>query len=61
MNIEKVIIKKTLKAGKETWEEGTVLRPPLPPDIQREVDLGMDTVEVVTGEVRVFKPRVIRR
>ena len=61
MAIKKVIIKKTLKAGKQTWEEGTVIKPPLPPDIQQEVDLGLDTVEVVTGEVHIFKPRVIKR
>ncbi len=61
MTIKKVIIKKTLKAGKQVWEKGTVLEPPLPPDIQQEVDLGLDTVEIVHGEVHVFKPRMIKR
>jgi len=72
MTIKKVIIKKTLKAGKQTWEEGTVLEPPLPPDIQQEIDLGLDTVEVDYGPVsdkdhpyglygHEFKPRVIKR
>jgi len=47
MDIEKVIILSTLKSGKKIWEEGTVLVPPLPPDIQEEVDLGVKTIKVI--------------
>jgi len=47
MNIEKVIIKVTLKGVSNQWEEGEVLFPPLPQEILQEIDLGRDTVEVV--------------
>lgn len=47
MEIEKVIVLKTLKSGKTTWEKGKEIFPPLPPDIQQEVDLGLDTVKAL--------------
>lgn len=47
MRIEKVRIKKTLKAGPQVWLEGAVLTPPLPPDILKEVDNQTGTVEVL--------------
>ncbi|RLA02602.1 MAG: hypothetical protein DRQ42_00235 [Gammaproteobacteria bacterium] len=48
--IEKIEIKKTLKAGKNIWEEGTILDRkdgPFPSDILEEVRLNRGTVEVI--------------
>lgn len=50
--IEKVIIKRTLKAGKTVWEEGAVLKAPLPPDILEEIRLNTGTVGVIEGDLR---------
>lgn len=48
--IEQIEIRKTLQAGKDIWEEGTVLDikdGPLPPDILEEVRLDRGTVKVL--------------
>lgn len=44
--IEKVVILRTLKSGKTIWKEGTVLEPPLPPDIEQEVFFESDAIKV---------------
>ena len=48
--IEQVIIKKTLKAGKNVWLEGSVLTSPLPKVLIEEVERQTGTVEVVKGD-----------
>lgn len=48
--IEKVMINTTLKAGKNVWEEGTILEAPLPPDIQNEIYAQTGTVTVLEGD-----------
>jgi len=51
--IEKVKINVTLKAGKNVWEEGTVLprdNEPLPPDILNEIYANTGTVSVIEGD-----------
>lgn len=50
MQIEKVVIKKTLKAGQDVWLEGVTLQSPLPPEILQEVYLGTGTVEVLESQ-----------
>ena len=50
MSIEKVMIKVTLKAGKNIWEEGTVLTAPLPPDVLDEIYRQTGTVSVIDGD-----------
>jgi hypothetical protein len=52
----KVRLKKTLKCGKNVWEEGTILNPPLPPDILNEIEFETGTVEILQV---VRKPRVV--
>ena len=52
MSIEKVLLKVTLKAGKNVWEEGTVLTAPLPPDILDEIYRNTGTVAIVEGDAR---------
>jgi hypothetical protein len=37
----------TLKCGKNVWEEGVELYPPLPPDILAEIQADTGTVEVL--------------
>lgn len=57
MKIEdKVIIKKTLKAGDQIWPEGAVLEPPLPAEIVKEVLADRDTVEF-KGDKALITPR----
>jgi len=52
MSIEKVMLKVTLKAGKNVWEEGSVLTAPLPPDILDEIYRQTGTVAVIEGDQR---------
>jgi hypothetical protein len=58
--IEQVIIKKTLKAGKKTWEEGAIINAPIPQVLIEEVEMGTGIVEVVkrndnkSGEKLIF-------
>jgi hypothetical protein len=57
MKIEdRVIIKKTLKAGDQIWPEGSVLEPPLPAEIVKEVLADRDTV-VFEGDKALIMPR----
>lgn len=57
MGIERVILLRTLKAGKSLWLEGTVLERPLPPDILKEVELGTGTVKVLHSTPNLPKVR----
>ncbi len=50
MSIEKVLLKVTLKAGKDVWEEGAVLTAPLPPAILDELYRQTGTVAVIEGD-----------
>ena len=47
MKIEKVRVKKTLKAGNIVWQKGDILNAPLPKDILNEVYCNTGTVEVL--------------
>jgi len=66
MDIEKVVILKTLKSGKTIWKEGMVLEPPLHPEILAEVELETGNVKPLYKEgssyssvskVKTFSPR----
>ena len=48
--IEKVVLIKTLKAGKNVWEEGKILEAPLPPDILNEIRAKTGIVKVIQGD-----------
>ena len=63
MQVERVLMKKTLKSGKQIWPEGEIFESPLPPEILSEVERERDTVEVlgsvpdsVESKVKVFVP-----
>lgn len=47
--IEQIIIKKTLKAGNQIWEEGSVINSPLPKVLIEEANLKTGTVEITKG------------
>ncbi len=47
MDIEKVRLLVTLKAGKKVWLEGEVLESPLPLEIHEEITRNTGTVEVL--------------
>lgn len=65
MNIESVKLLKTLKAGENTWKEGTVFPnktcPYIPKEIIGEAALGRPTVKILSekpeeGKIIVSKP-----
>ena len=49
MNIEKVRLNVTLKAGKKIWLEGEVLESPLPLEIHEEILRNTGTVKVLSS------------
>lgn len=47
--IEQILIKKTLKAGDNVWEEGKVMNSPLPQALLDEIKARTGTIEVLKG------------
>ena len=60
MEIEKIEMLKTLKAGNMVWDKGTILNSPhIPPVLIEEVELGCDTVRVISyREEMIEVPKV---
>ena len=59
MSIEKVHINTTLKAGKDVWDEGTVLTAPLPQAILDELYASTGTVSVIEGNQITNKSKMV--
>jgi len=50
MQIEKIKLLRTLKAGKKVWLEGEIISAPLPPDLLEEIHRGSEHIEILESQ-----------
>ncbi|MEA2067011.1 MAG: hypothetical protein U9O65_07990, partial [Thermotogota bacterium] len=62
MKIEKVRIRKTLKAGSSVWQKGMILTEPIPKAILNEIYCDASTVEILKqGRDVTSKPVLVSK